>query len=254
MWPRRTVLQWSKSLNGACIEISSLFFWVKCIKHHSLDEMFICWNGVAYKVLIKKRSVMNHFYCVLFPTACAEYSQFQRDWRSTNDPCPFPIHLRCSFCVWNATNYSPVGSTLFQSLAKLRGVIWGTLPGTLGVNDLPELPLLIPVVDATLGNELSLLIITSTSHQWHRRWIIPVNPYPWCREAMFVYIDLQHMWHSCCRQRLELAEVCSRSPLATVQLAGKIASSTHLTNQYKQWSSKSRIMLECSRQKGGGGG
>lgn len=75
---------------------------------------------------------MNHFYCVLSPNACAEYSQFQCDWRSTNDPCPFPIHLRCSFCVWNTTNYSPVGAMLFQSLAKLWGVIWGTLPGTLG--------------------------------------------------------------------------------------------------------------------------
>lgn len=95
-----------------------------------------------------------------------------------------------------------------------------------------------------MGKDLSLLIITRTSHRWHRRWIIPVNPYPWCREAMFVYIDRQHMWHSCCWRRLMLAEVCSRFPLATVQLAGKRANSAHSTNQYKQWSSKSRIMLE----------
>lgn len=124
------------------------------------------------------------------------------------------------------------------------GVIWGTLPVTLGGEwSLRPTPTN-PSGGTTMGKDLSLLIITSTSHQWHKRWIIPVNPYPRCREAMFVYIDRQHMWHSCCRRRLVLAEVCSRFPLATVQLAGKTASSMHSTNQYKQWSSKSRIMLE----------
>lgn len=53
-------------------------------------------------------------------------------------------------------------------------------------------------------------------------------------EAMFVYIDPQHMWHSCCRQRLSLAEAHSRFPLAMVQLASRRARGTHLTNQYKQ--------------------
>lgn len=72
---------------------------MKCIKHYSLDEMFICWNGAAYKVLIKRQSVMNHFNAVIFATACVEYAQSQCDWQSTNDPCPFPIHLRCSLWV-----------------------------------------------------------------------------------------------------------------------------------------------------------
>lgn len=122
--------------------------------------------------------------------------------------------------------------------------MWGTLPVTLGGEwSLWPTPTN-PSGRTAMGKDLSLLIIARTSHQWHRRWIIPVNPYPWCREAMFVYIDRQHMWHSCCWRRLMLAEVCSRFPLATVQLAGKAANSTHSTNQYKQWSSKSRIMLE----------
>lgn len=121
--------------------------------------------------------------------------------------------------------------------------MWGTLPVTLGGEwSFRPTPTNLSGRTST-GKDLSQLIIICTSHQWHRRWIIPVNPYPLCREAMFVYIERQHMWHSCCRRRLVLAEVCSRFPLATVQLAGKTASSTHLTNQYKQWSSKSRIML-----------
>lgn len=103
-----------------------------------------------------------------------------------------------------------------------------------GANDLSDLPLLTPSARTATGKDLSLLIITCISHHWHRRWIIPVNPYPWCRKAMFVYIDQQHMWHSCCWRRLVLAVVCSRLPLATVQLASKTASSTHSTNQYKQ--------------------
>lgn len=97
-----------------CLHRNFIIFFsgVKCIKHHSLDEMFICRNGVAYKVLIKRQSVMNHLDTVIFPTVCAEYARFQCDWHSTNDPCPFPIHLRCSLCVGNATNYSPGGSML----------------------------------------------------------------------------------------------------------------------------------------------
>lgn len=67
---------------------------------------------------------------------------------------------------------------------------------------------------------------------------------------MFVYIDLRHMWHSCCRQRLSLAQARSRFPLATVQLASRRASCTHLTNQYKQLDSKSRIMLKRPRTEG----
>lgn len=89
-----------------------------------------------------------------------------------------------------------------------------------------------------MGKDLSLLIISCTSHQCRKRWIIPVNPFPWCREAMFVYIDQQHMWHSCYWRRLMLAEAYSYFPLAIVQLAGKTANCAHSTNQYKQWSSK----------------
>lgn len=58
---------------GAMIEILKwrlhrnfiIILGVKCIKHHSLDEMFICWSGAAYKVLIKRQSVMNHLWSSL---------------------------------------------------------------------------------------------------------------------------------------------------------------------------------------------
>lgn len=44
---------------------------VKCIKHHSLDETFICWNGVAYKVLIKKAECHESLgYCDLPHCLC----------------------------------------------------------------------------------------------------------------------------------------------------------------------------------------
>lgn len=99
------------------------------------------------------------------------------------------------------------------------------------------------------GKDLSFGVMTSASHRRHWRWIIPVNPFPRCGEAMFVYIDPQHMWHSCCRQRPLLAEAHSRFPLATLQLASRRASGTHLTNQYKQWGSKSRMMLEWAQTK-----
>ena len=122
--------------------------------------------------------------------------------------------------------------------------MWGTLPVTLGDKWSSRPTPTNPGARIATGRDLFLLIITCTSHRRHRRWIIPVYPYPWRREAMFVYIDWQHMWHSCCWRRQALAEVCLCFPLATVQLAGKTASSVHLTNQYKQWSSKSRITLE----------
>lgn len=78
----------------------------RCIARHSLDEMIICWNGVAYKLFI------NHSDTVILPAVYVEYSQLQCDWHSTNDPCLFPIHLCSSLCVQNATNYSPGGFTL----------------------------------------------------------------------------------------------------------------------------------------------
>lgn len=186
---------------------------------------------------------MNHFYSVLFPTVCAEYSQFQSDWHSTNDPCPLPIYHVCSFCVQKCHKSQPwwihAAQTPQQNCKGFMGNPIRYLGGWMISPTYPHLPQWsIP----HWGKPF--LVITSTSHQWHRWWIIPVNPCPRCVEAIFVYIDLQHMWHSCCRQRLVLAEVCSCFPLAMVQLAGKRASSTHLTNQYKQWGSKSRSMLE----------
>ena len=72
---------------------------VRRIKHRSLDETIMCWNGVAYKVLIKQQSVMIHSDTVIFPAVCVEYAQPRYDWHNTNDPCPLPIHLRSSLCV-----------------------------------------------------------------------------------------------------------------------------------------------------------
>lgn len=40
------------------MEISSLFFQERCTKQHSLDETLICWNTVANKVLIKKQHII----------------------------------------------------------------------------------------------------------------------------------------------------------------------------------------------------
>lgn len=250
MQPQRTIVQWSKSLNGACIEISSLFFRVKCIKHHSLDEMLICWNGVAYKVLIKTQSAMNHLDTVIFPTVCVEYARFQCDWHGTNDPCPLPFIFAARSVYETPQITALVDPRCSNPQRNCEGLYGEPCQLPWGATDLPRPTPTNPSGRTAMGKDLSLLIITSTSHQWHRRWIIPVNPFPWCREAMFVYIDRQHMWHSCCRQRLALAEVCSRFPLATVQLAGKTASSTHSTNQYKQWSSKSRIMSEQTEMRG----
>lgn len=76
------------------------------------DDHMPKWNGVAYKVLMRKLGVMIHWDTLILPTVCVEYAQLQYDWRGTNDPCPLPIHLRCSLCVRNATNYSPGGFTL----------------------------------------------------------------------------------------------------------------------------------------------
>lgn len=171
----------------------------------------------------------------MFPTVTVEYALLQHDWHSTNDLCPFLIHR--SYSEYH--KLQPWWITAALILCKTaRGFMWETLPVTSG-GEWSLLPTSSnPIGCITTGKYLSLLIIPCTSHQCHKRWIIPVNPYPWCREVMFVYIDQQHMWHSCCFRRLMLAGACSHFPLATVQLAGTMTNRGYLTNQYKQWDSK----------------
>lgn len=60
-----TILKWRLHRNFIII------LGVRRIKHHSLDEMFICWNGVAYKVLIKKADCHESLgYCDLPHCLC----------------------------------------------------------------------------------------------------------------------------------------------------------------------------------------
>lgn len=216
------------------IETASWLFRGKRIKRHCLYELLVRWSGLAPKALIKQQRGMNGWCGVLFPAVSVEYSQCPGGWCSTNDPCPVAIHLLLSFLLWNAANYRHAALILMKAV---RGFYREPRPVPRGGGVWCS-PLFLPPYD-------------SASHWWHWRGITPVNPFPRCGEAMFVYIDPQHMWHSCCRQRLSLAETRSRFHLATVQLASRRASDTHLTNQYKQWDSKSSIMLQRPQTEGG---
>lgn len=103
-----------------------------------------------------------------------------------------------------------------------------------GANDLPGPPLLTPVVVPQWEKIcLCLLLLPPPTRgaedESYLSILLPGAGSP----CLFILIS------SICgtavvERRLVLAEVCSRFPLATVQLAGKAASSAHSTNQYKQ--------------------
>ena len=219
------------------IEMASWLLRAKRIKRRCLCEL-------AQEALIKQQRVMNRLCGMLFPAVFVEYSHFHCGWRDSNDPCPLSIHLLPSFLVQNAANYSHAALILMKAARGSTESPARDLGGRIISPKFPAKP------SGRWGKDLCVPVITSASHWWHWRWNPPVNPFPRHGEAMFVYIDPQHMWPSCCRQRLSLAAARSRFPLATVQLASRGASSTHLTNQYKQWGSKSRIMLERPQTEG----
>lgn len=241
MQPLRTLVQSSKYLNGACMEISSLFFRVKSIKHHSLDEMLIRRNGVAYKVLIKCHESL--WDCDL-PDCLLNARRFCVTGRA-------PMIHACSPFIFAACSVyekpqitAPVDPCCSNPQQNCEGLYGEPCQLPWGANDLSNLPLLTPVVVRQWEKIcLCLLLLPpptgGTEDESYLSILIPGAGRP----CLFILIG------SICGtavawRRLALAVVCSRFPLATVQLAGKTASSTHSANQYKQWSSKSRIMSE----------
>lgn len=108
--------------------------------------MLICWNGVAYKVLIKTRSAMNHLDTVIFPTVCVEYARFQRDWHDTNDPCPFPFIFAARSVYETPQITALVDPRCSNPQENCEGLYGEPCQLPWGANDLPDLPLLTPVV------------------------------------------------------------------------------------------------------------
>lgn len=131
---------------------------------------------------------MNHFYSVLFPTVCVEYSQFQSDWHSTNDPCPFPIYHVCSFCVQKCHKSQPWWIHAAQILSKTARVLWGTLPDTLGGEWSPRTTLTNPSGRSHIGESLSLLLLLPpTSGTDDESYLSILVPGAW-RPYLFILI------------------------------------------------------------------
>lgn len=199
----------------AGIDIPTLRSWVKCIRRRPppLPRWHLLEMASITKYLLKEQNAMNHSHGALLPRNILGFSV---SGTSPMIRAHFLIYLRCSPCAQRATNYSPrwIRAVLILYTHKkqnCKDLYGGTLPGTLGGEwsppPSPTYPDQIPSGRSHFGGkDLSLLIMAPASHRRHRRWIIPVNLYPRRGEAMFVYIDPQHMWHSCCRQRRALAE------------------------------------------------
>lgn len=141
---------------------------VRYIKHHSLDEMIICWNGVAYKI-----RVMNPLDTVIFLLSVLNMLSC-----SVTGTSPM-IHTRSPFIFAACSVYrmpqitALVDSCCSNSQQNCEGLYGEPCQLPWVVNDVSNLPPQTPSASTAMGKDLSLLIITCISHHWHRRWIIP---------------------------------------------------------------------------------
>lgn len=245
-WPRRTPASpWWRSHKG-CLWWNFIIIWgVKCITFCSLDEMIICWNDVAHKDILKRARGCHHShtYCAL--PHCVHWIHSAAAWLAEHQwsvPAPHSSSLLAlrmgrhklepwrihAALILSKTVRGYVGSPVSYLGGQMISTTYPYLPRCSYRNGERSIPAyyylhLLPSAHK-MNHTCQSLFLARGGHV--------------CLYWLAAYVAQLLL------KKLALAEVCLCFPLATVQLAGKTASSMHLTNQYKQWSSKSGIMLE----------